>query len=73
MVGGGGACGHLRDILNRLNGELVKILNTAPVKATLLQNGIVTTPSTRQQAAQYQKEQLQVWTNIVRDLNLKAE
>ena len=65
--------GTSEDILNRLNGDLVKILNMASVKATLLQNGIVATPSTRQQAAQYQKEQLQVWTNIVTDLNLKAE
>lgn len=65
--------GTPEDILSRLNSELVKILNTASIKATLLQNGIVATPSTRQQAMHYQKEQLQVWTNIVRDLKLKVE
>lgn len=65
--------GTPEDIMDRLNSELVKILNTPSVKATLLQNGIVAMPSTRQEATQYQKEQLQVWKTIVKDLNLKAD
>lgn len=65
--------GTPEDIMDRLNTELVKVLNTPSVKATLLQNGIVAMPSTRQEATQYQKEQLQIWKSIVKDLNLKAE
>ena len=61
------------DILDRLNRELVKILETESVKAKLLQNGIVPTPSTRQQAVQYQKDQFLVWKGIVKDLNLKVD
>ncbi|KAF0105335.1 MAG: hypothetical protein FD144_679 [Rhodospirillaceae bacterium] len=61
------------DILNRLNRELVKILETESVRAKLLQNGIVPTPSTRQQAVQYQKDQFLVWKGIVKDLNLKVD
>lgn len=61
------------DILDRLNRELVKILETESVRAKLLQNGIVPTPSTRQQALQYQKDQFLVWKGIVKDLNLKVE
>ena len=61
------------DILDRLNRELVKILETESVKAKLLQNGIVPTPSTRQQAVQYQKDQFLVWKGIVKDLNLKLD
>lgn len=61
------------DILDRLNRELVKILETESVRAKLLQNGIVPTPSTRQQAVQYQKDQFQVWKGIVKDLNLKVD
>jgi tripartite-type tricarboxylate transporter receptor subunit TctC len=61
------------DILDRLNRELVKILETESVRAKLLQNGIVPTPSTRQQAVQYQKDQFLVWKGIVKDLNLKVE
>ena len=61
------------DILDRLNRELVKILETESVRAKLLQNGIVPTPSTRQQAVQYQKDQFLVWKGIVKDLNLKLD
>ncbi len=61
------------EILDRLNRELVKILETESVRAKLLQNGIVPTPSTRQQAVQYQKDQFLVWKGIVKDLNLKVD
>lgn len=60
-------------ILDRLNKEVVKVLETEAIKAKLLQTSLVPTPSTRQQAAQYQKDQLQVWTKMVKDLNLKVE
>lgn len=61
------------EILDRLNKEIVTILQTESVKAKLLQSGIVPMPSTRQQAVQYQKDQLEVWRTIVKDLNLKVE
>lgn len=61
------------DILDRLNRELVKILETESVRVKLLQNGIVPTPSTRQQAVHYQKDQFLVWKGIVKDLNLKVD
>ncbi|MDI1283537.1 MAG: tripartite tricarboxylate transporter substrate binding protein [Reyranella sp.] len=61
------------EILDRLNKELVRILESEPVKSKLLQSGIVPMPSTRQQAVQYQKDQFQVWKTIVKDLNLKVE
>ncbi len=61
------------EILDRLNRELVKILETESVRAKLLQSGIVPMPSTRQQAVQYQKDQFLVWQTIVKDLNLKID
>lgn len=61
------------EILDRLNREVVKVLDSEAVKAKLLQSGIVPTPSTRQQAVQYQKDQLEVWKIMVKDLNLKVE
>lgn len=60
-------------ILDRLNKEVVKILETESIKAKLLQSSLVPTPSTRKQATDYQKDQLQVWTTMVKDLNLKVE
>jgi len=61
------------EILDRLNRDVVGILDSEPTKAKILQSGIVPIPSTRQQSVQYQKDQLQVWTTIVKDLGLKLE
>ena len=60
-------------IKDRLNKEVVKVLESDAVKAKLLESGLVPTPSTRQEATAYQKDQLQVWTTMVKDLNLKLE
>jgi len=61
------------EILDRLNKEVVKVLETEAIRAKLLQSSLMPTPSTRQQAAQYQKDQLQVWTKMIKDLNLKVD
>lgn len=61
------------EILDRLNRELIRILETESVRAKMLQNGLVPMPSTRQQAVQYQKDQFLVWKTIVKDLDLKVE
>lgn len=60
-------------ILDRLNKEVVKILETEAIRAKLLQSALVPIPSTRKEAVQYQKDQLEVWKTIVKDLNLKVE
>lgn len=60
-------------ILDRLNKEVVKILETEAFRSKLLQSSFVPTPSTRQHATQYQKDQLQVWTSMIKDLGLKVE
>jgi tripartite-type tricarboxylate transporter receptor subunit TctC len=60
-------------IQDRLNREVVKVLENDAIKAKLLDSGLVPTPSTRQQVVAYQKDQLQVWTTMVKDLNLKLE
>ncbi|MFO1080206.1 MAG: tripartite tricarboxylate transporter substrate binding protein [Reyranellaceae bacterium] len=61
------------DILDRLNKEVVAILNSEPVKARLLQSALTPTPSTRAQVVQYQKDQLEVWRRMIKDLDLKVE
>lgn len=57
-------------IMDRLNTELVKVLNMPEVRTKLLNSGIVAIPSTRQNAAKYQREQLEVWRHMVKELNL---
>ncbi|MCW5735338.1 MAG: tripartite tricarboxylate transporter substrate binding protein [Enhydrobacter sp.] len=61
------------EILDRLNKDVVGILDSEPTRTKILKSGIVPIPSTRQHAVQYQKDQLQVWTTIVKDLNLRLE
>lgn len=60
-------------ILDRLNKEVVRILESEAIRTKLLQSALVPIPSTRQEAVQYQKDQLEVWKIIVKDLNLKVE
>ena len=52
---------------------MVKVLESESIRAKLLQSSLMPTPSTRQQAAQYQKDQLEVWTKMIKDLNLKVD
>lgn len=60
-------------VQDRLNKEVVKVLESDAVRTRLLDSGLVPTPSTRREATDYQKDQLQVWTRMVKDLNLKLE
>lgn len=59
-------------ILDKLNTELVRVLNMPDVQAKLLNSGIVATPSSRAEATQYQREQLDVWRRMVTELNLQG-
>jgi len=65
--------GTPNEILDRLNKEVVKILESEAIKTKLLQGALVPTPSTRQHAVRYQKDQLEVWKSLVKDLNLEVE
>lgn len=60
-------------IMDRLNAETVKALNNPEISASLLAKGIVPTPSTRAQATAFQKDQLGIWTRMVKDLKLKVQ
>jgi tripartite-type tricarboxylate transporter receptor subunit TctC len=61
------------EIRERLNREVVAILKTAEVRESLLRRGITAIPSSQEEAARYQREQLQVWTRMIAETGLKAE
>lgn len=61
------------DVLDRLNREVVAILKTQEVRDALLRRGITAIPSSREEAARYQREQLQVWTKMIAETGLKAD
>jgi tripartite-type tricarboxylate transporter receptor subunit TctC len=59
------------EILDRLNSEAVSALNNPEVRASLNRAGLVPIPSTRDEALRYQRDQLQVWSRMIRELGLK--
>jgi tripartite-type tricarboxylate transporter receptor subunit TctC len=61
-----------REILDRMNSEVTTILRTAEVREMLLKRGITTTPSSREEATRYQREQLQIWTKMIAETGLKG-
>jgi len=60
-------------IMDRMNAEVVAIVNQPEVREALLKRGLVPVGSTRAEAVRYQREQLQVWTRMIRELGLKAD
>lgn len=68
-----GPAGVPDEIVNRLNKEIVAILKRKDIQEKMLQSGLVATPSTREEAANYQREQIKVWAKLVKDLGLQAQ
>lgn len=62
-----------RDIVNRLNSEILQIVAQAAAKEQLLKMGFEIVPNTPEQYAAFLKEEHSRWGKIVRDLGLKAE
>lgn len=67
-----GPSGMPEAIVKRLNAETTKILNTPEIRDKLLASGIQATPSTPEQAAAYEADQLEVWRTLVRELELTS-
>jgi tripartite-type tricarboxylate transporter receptor subunit TctC len=62
-----------KPIIDRLNRELVKILQMPDVKEKLLQQGVIATSTTPEQAAARIKSEIAMWANVIKDSNIKAE
>jgi tripartite-type tricarboxylate transporter receptor subunit TctC len=65
--------GTPRPIVQRLNGELVKILNSADVKERLAAMGTEPRSSTPEEFAAYIREEIAKWGEVVRKAGLKAD
>jgi len=62
-----------RAIVDRLNREIVKVLNTPAVKATLFRQGLDASPSTPQEFGAYIKSEIAKWAKVVKASGAKAE
>ena len=65
--------GTPRDIVARLNSELVKILQMPDVKSKMLASGIEALHSTPEQFAAYIQSETKRWAKVVKDSGARAE
>ena len=65
--------GTPKDIITRLNAEVVKILAMPDVKARLLDAGIIATSSLPEAFAAYAQAETIRWAKVVKDANIKTE
>jgi tripartite-type tricarboxylate transporter receptor subunit TctC len=65
--------GTPRDIVNRLNAELGKIVATADMKAKLLDQGADPVTMTPEQIRAFLKSELAKWTKVVKTVGIKVD
>jgi tripartite-type tricarboxylate transporter receptor subunit TctC len=62
-----------RDILERLNRELVKALSSAEVKSLFAKQGLEAAPGTPDELAQFAKREHDTWGKVVKQAGIKAQ
>jgi tripartite-type tricarboxylate transporter receptor subunit TctC len=65
--------GTPKEVVVRLNAELVKILQMPDVKQRLLDSGIEAISNTPEQFAAYIQAETKKWAKVVKDANVKVE
>jgi tripartite-type tricarboxylate transporter receptor subunit TctC len=68
-----GPAGMPKEIVARLNTEIVKILNMPEVKERFFQLGAEAAPSSPEQLGNYVRNEVGKWESVVRALNIKAD
>jgi tripartite-type tricarboxylate transporter receptor subunit TctC len=62
-----------KDVLERLNREIVKALNSAEVKDLLAKQGLEAAPGTPAQLAAFGKSESETWGKVVKQAGIKAQ
>ena len=62
-----------KDIVTRLNREIVQVLQQKDVRERMLSEGTVPTPSSPEQFTAYIKSELKKWGEVVKMANIKVE
>ena len=62
-----------KEIIDRLNRELVKALNNAEVVALLHQQGLEPSPSSAAELARYMEREYETWGKVVKQAGIKAQ
>ena len=62
-----------KDIVERLNKEIVKALNSAEVKELLAKQGLEAAPGTPEDLAKFSKAEWDTWGKVVKEAGIKAQ
>jgi tripartite-type tricarboxylate transporter receptor subunit TctC len=62
-----------KDIIARLNREIVKALNAPEVKALLNKQGLEPAPGTPEELARFMKSEYVTWGRVVKEAKIKVE
>jgi tripartite-type tricarboxylate transporter receptor subunit TctC len=65
--------GTPKDIVARLNGEIIKVFSTAEMKENLAKQGAETRPMTPEQLGDWLKREIAKWARVVAAAKLKLE
>jgi len=68
-----GPKGLSRSIVDRLNGDVAKVLSSRETRERLLANGSSPIGGTPEQFAEIIKREIEIWRNVVREAGVKAE
>ena len=68
-----GPAGVPREIINKLNSEILQIVAQPAIREQLLKMGFEIVPNTPEQYAAFLKEEHARWGKVVRELGLKAQ
>ncbi len=65
--------GTPREIVNRLNSEIAKVMATPDAKKALYDAGVEPTPSTPEAMSDYMVKEMDRWGKVVKDIGIKVE
>lgn len=65
--------GTPKEIVNKLNSEIAKLMNTPDTKKALYDAGVEPTPSTPEAMADYMVKEMDRWGKVVKDIGIKVE
>ena len=65
--------GTPRDIVNRLNSEIVKLMNAPDSRQALIDAGVEPSPSSPEAMAEYLVQELERWGKVVKETGVKLE
>jgi tripartite-type tricarboxylate transporter receptor subunit TctC len=65
--------GTPKEVVNKLNSEIAKLMNTPDTKKALYDAGVEPTPSTPEAMADYMVKEMERWGKVVKDIGIKVE